>query len=694
MEAIVAHHYAMFEAYGLKKIPNERLYAEVLNTYGRMEAVGFERFKPYNTAALLWHLGQFMYKLGDLERMHKYLHAAEPFLAYTERDHLHTILVLNHLQTYHQKKKEYAKAIEYAQKILNFSRELHPNDPSIQRRLRFWEGLSLLDIASMRVEQGYLSEGERYADEGYRLSVADHTNQALEGVRGEYDALQVLLTVKLKTGKLDEADALIRRAEVLQKTLNTDPNLENYYFAPLKFYNNCAQYHALRGDAASALRFTNLARALQDSLGRRNDARKYEQIQQRHEAEKYTTKLRMVEQEKQMQTLLRNAALLILLLTLALAWVNYRRLQAKRQQALTELEAAKREIENSAHAFREKSEIAENLRLEMESLASRGERSQILTNFALNGTTSNWTTPGGVTTGTSCSALVPVAFSACPTGETVNTVTGTCAAPASYAATANADINYLFTGATTGSGAGTGSGSTFNRGTTTVTLTATNACASTATCQFSVQVSDAEAPAITCPATANLNTNNNLCTSTASIGTASATDNCTITLNNALHFDGGNDYAAATVPGTFLGSNPLTIEFWAKNNSAFAFPMDLGFTWQVQFGNGTFYLSGFGLGAFNTGATVSNSGTVWEHFALTYDGAGTWKAYKNGLPTPTPSCTMAVCFNNYSSTLTNPTLRMGTGNNNYFYAGGLDEATTPASPPPPRRPATTRRSTI
>lgn len=378
VETIVAHHYAMFEAHGLKKIPNERLYAEVLNTYERMESVGFERFKPYNTAALLWHLGQFMYKLGDLERMHKYLHAAEPFLAYTERDHLHTILVLNHLQAYHQKKKEHAKAIEYAQKILDFSQDLHPNDPSIQRRLRFWGGLSLLDIASMRVEQGDLSEGERYADAGYRLSVADHTNQALEGVRGEYDALQVLLTVKLKTGKLDEAGALIRRAEILQKILNTDPNLENYYFAPLKFYNNCAQYHALRGDAASALRFTNLARALQDSLDRRNDARKYEQIQQRHEAEKYTTKLRMVEQEKQMQTLLRNAALLILLLTLALAWVNYRRLQAKRQQALAELEAAKHELKNFAHAFREKSEIAENLRLEMEHLASRGERSQYL----------------------------------------------------------------------------------------------------------------------------------------------------------------------------------------------------------------------------------------------------------------------------------------------------------------------------
>ena len=382
VEAVVAHHYAMFEAHGLKKIPNERLYAEALNTYERMEAIGFEQFRPYNVVGLLWHLGQFMYKLGDLDRMHKYLHAAEPFLAYTERDHLHTILVINHLQAYHQKKKEFAKAIDYAQKILNFSRELRPGDPAVQRRLRFWEGLSLLDIAGMRVEQGHLSEGERYADEGYRLSVADQSNPALEGVRGEYDALQVLLTVKLKTGKLDEAAALIRRAEVLQKILNTDPNLENYYFAPLKFYNNCALYHELRGDAAAALRFTRLARTLQDSLDRRNDARKYEQIQQRLEAEKYTTKLQMVEQEKHLQTLLRNVALLVLLLTVALAWVNYRRLQAKRRQALAELEAAQHELENFAHAFREKSDIAETLRLDMERLANRGERSQYLEQLA------------------------------------------------------------------------------------------------------------------------------------------------------------------------------------------------------------------------------------------------------------------------------------------------------------------------
>ena len=221
---------------------------------------------------------------------------------------------------------------------------------------------------------------------------------------------------------------------------------------------------------------------------------------------------------------------------------------------------------------------------------------------------------------------------------------------------------------------GTWSPALNNAATTTYTFTPTaGQCASTAT--MTITVSDTQAPSITCPNDVTINTTAGLCTSNSSIGTASATDNCNITLGNALHFD-GTDYASVIVPGSFLGTTPTTIEFWVKNSSTFTFPMDLGFTWQVQFSNGNFQLSGFFLGAYSTGATVSTSGTVWEHFALTYDGAGTWKAYKNGQPTSNPSCTMASCFGTPSyagTTKTNPELRIGVGNNSYFYTGALDE---------------------
>ena len=88
-------------------------------------------------------------------------------------------------------------------------------------------------------------------------------------------------------------------------------------------------------------------------------------------------------------------------------------------------------------------------------------------------------------------------------------------------------LTYAFSGSTTGSGTGSGSGSYFNAGTTVVTLTATNACG-TAQCSFNILVVDSILPTLTCPATITLSADPGMCSSSASIGTATATDNCTI----------------------------------------------------------------------------------------------------------------------------------------------------------------------
>ncbi|MBI5915912.1 MAG: hypothetical protein HY842_11080 [Bacteroidetes bacterium] len=378
VETVVARHYIVFEKYDLNEIPIEQKYTEVLNTFGRMEDLGFEQFRDYEGEGILFDLSQFMYGLEDLEKMFEYLGVAERFIQFTEKGQYHTILVLNYLETYYQRKKDYPKAIGYAQKILQFSRELVTTHPETEWRRRFWEGFASLDIASMLAEQGKLEEGEQYADEGYESSKAGYPGRPFASLRGEYDASQVLLAIKLKTGKLDEAAVLIRRAEELQKKLDTDAKIDQYYFEPLKFYNNCARYYELRGDAAAALRYTRLAQTLQDSLDRRNDARKFEQIQQRLDAEKYTEQLRLVENEKELQKWLRNAALLILALVLALAFGWFHRQQHLRRQREAELESAKNDLETFTKNFREKSELVENLRLEIEKLSRSGERSQYL----------------------------------------------------------------------------------------------------------------------------------------------------------------------------------------------------------------------------------------------------------------------------------------------------------------------------
>lgn len=371
VETVVAHHYVIFEKYYQNEIPTEEEYAEVLNTFGRMEELGFEQFKDYQLESMLWDMSQFMYGLEDLEKMFEYLSVAERFIQFAEKDQYHTILILNYLQTYYQRKKDYQKALDYAQKILQFSRNLVTSHPENEWRRRFWQGLASLDIARMLAEQGKLVESEPYADEGYELSKAGYPGQYFASLRGEYDALQVLLAIKLKTGKLGEAAVLIRQSEKNLKKLEADHKFELHYFEPLKFFKNCAHFYELQDNATASLRYTRLAHTLQDSLDRRNDARKFEQIKQRLQAEKHFAQLSLVKQEKQFQQSLFYAALAILALTLALGYSVMRRLQAKRRQTLSE-------IASVANAFREKSEMADNLREEMNRLAEQDKRSDYL----------------------------------------------------------------------------------------------------------------------------------------------------------------------------------------------------------------------------------------------------------------------------------------------------------------------------
>ncbi len=379
VEEIVAHHFSIFEQYNLKKMPHEQLYAEILREFERMEAISFEPFRDYDIARILFHDGWFMYNLDDYEKALQYLRTAEGFIQPTEPGRHTYILVLNHIQTIYQKQKKYSEGIAYAEKVLQFSRNLRPSDSAAIKQCRIWQGIASIDIASMLVEQGRVAEGENYANEGYKL-VRAAANDLFPDLGAEYDALQVLISTQLELGKTEEASALLRRVDEINRLRGALSKEE--YLKPIRFYQSYARLYEMKGDYAAAIRYANLAKPLQDSLERRNDVRKLERIQQRLAAEKYTEQLRHAESEKQLQTWLRNAAIAVMLLVLALAYSTFRRLQYKRRQKEAELETARKDLESLTNGFREKSELVENLRLENDKLSKRGERSEYLEQLA------------------------------------------------------------------------------------------------------------------------------------------------------------------------------------------------------------------------------------------------------------------------------------------------------------------------
>ena len=376
VEEAVAHHYLVNGPGASQKTSFEQQYVEVQKTFERMEAIGFEKFRDYQVEAILLNLSQFMWGLEDFEKAYHFLTVAERFIQPTEEGGHYYTQVLSYLQTYWKQKKDYGKSIEYTRKILQFHQNFLTEDPERQWWSQFWKGFANIEMAALLIEEGKIAESEPYADRGYDLSKAKNPINPIVPYQAEFDALQVLIPVKLKLGKLDEADALLQRSTDIQKMLEPQSQLD--YFKPLKLYRHFSKYKEIRGDAADALHYARLAQTLQDSLDRRNDARKQAQIQRRIDAEKYTEKLQLVENEKQLQTLLRNAALVILLLVVLLAYGNYHRLQYKRRQKEAELGAAKNDLTFMTRGFREKSELVENLRLENEKLSNEGMRSEYL----------------------------------------------------------------------------------------------------------------------------------------------------------------------------------------------------------------------------------------------------------------------------------------------------------------------------
>jgi hypothetical protein len=370
-EALVAQHYLVFEQYGAKEIQHEVLYAAILKEFDQMEELGFERFKDYDLARLLKHDGMILYDLEDFEKALAFLLVAERYIQAEGNGAQTAYLVLNHIQSIYQQQKDYAKGIEYAKKILELVEAATAENPTQEHWFKEWAGMAKVDIAAMLVGQQKFAEGETYADQGYVLVKALDN----DGLQSEYEALQVLVPTKLELGKIGEATQLLQRMKLIYETIGKNDYL---YFKNIKYFENFARYYEMKGDFATAMQYTNLAKPLKDSLERRNDARKLEKITQRIEAEKYMARLQLVESEKQFQKLLRNAAIVILLLVSGLAYGNYHRLQFKRRQALKELEAAKGELATFTQHLKEKSELAENLRSEMDRLSKSGERSEYL----------------------------------------------------------------------------------------------------------------------------------------------------------------------------------------------------------------------------------------------------------------------------------------------------------------------------
>lgn len=258
-----------------------------------------------------------------------------------------------------------------------------------------------------------------------------------------------------------------------------------------------------------------------------------------------------------------------------------------------------------------------------------------LTNFALSGSTSNWVSPGGVTSGNSCGTLVQPEINI--KGNSVSIVDG--------------DITVSLTDSTNFGGVPTGTRRRFlieNTGSaalsiSSILLSGTNASdfaisgvpssvASGSSAYFYVTFN----PSAIGARNATITINSNDCDEAAYDFAIQAGRR-----GEGLHFDGVNDFVSIPVLN-LSSSNKLTIEAWIKPTNITAntyyeiVRQDGNLDWLFSFQNNGTILS-FGLNTTNGYSELDVPITAsdytdgnWHHVAAVYDGA-TRKIYRDGV---------------------------------------------------------------
>ena len=116
---IVAEHYVNFGKYNHQLATSEQLYAHILLEYDRMDELGFDKFKQYDVARLLFHSGRFIFQLEDYEKALKILLTAEKYAEVSAQGLKVWTFIVNHIQSIyqHQKKYDYGQFIGLVNKI-------------------------------------------------------------------------------------------------------------------------------------------------------------------------------------------------------------------------------------------------------------------------------------------------------------------------------------------------------------------------------------------------------------------------------------------------------------------------------------------------------------------------------------------------------------------------------------------------
>ncbi len=335
----------------------DKAYEVFLRAFNGLEEIGFAKMQYFpgeQTSGLLYYPALDFYQLEDYPNAIKFLQIAHQYP--NPENTFNTWQVINTLGLCYLRNDQPKQAIQYFQKGYEYAKQI---------KSEIWQGVSYGNIGSTLMKMNQYKEALPYVQTDYGIAKKVNERESI------FNALSNLMEIyiheknyKAVSGAIEESERIYKDVRRTHPTYFTEFKLINIYRAKSKLYE-------IQDNASEALVYNKKYMALNDSLNKRNDARRYKLIQQRLEAEKYVAKVNALEKEKTAEIWKRNGAIIILLIGLIVGIIKFRDIRLKQKQAELQLETFTKN-------FKAKSELADSLQKEISELMSQGQQVETL----------------------------------------------------------------------------------------------------------------------------------------------------------------------------------------------------------------------------------------------------------------------------------------------------------------------------
>jgi len=306
-----------------------------------IKQIGYANY-PY-ASKFLYNLGYCYYDFTNYNKSREFLQEALRYSFCTKKNEIE---IYNTIGLCFRELMLNDSAIHYFQQAINVAKDIRDS---------VWIGIATGNIAYVLYREKKYDAALPMLQTDYNIS--RHHQQWASAM----NTLNIFADIYIERGQMDKAiEALSLADTMLIKAANNNVSYQ-YYLRKAKICSLQSNYHDAYSYLDSAVKYREL-------VIRRNNASSISQAEQKAEVEQHLTDIELLQAERNKQLIIRNAIIIVILLSLVIAFqfIHKQKLAQKRNAEV--LQNAKDQLNYYIDSVREKTQLIEQFKSEIEQL--------------------------------------------------------------------------------------------------------------------------------------------------------------------------------------------------------------------------------------------------------------------------------------------------------------------------------------